>query len=254
MRILLTNDDGVGSGLLAALARQLDSVGDVDVIAPAADMTGVSRSLSLHGPIAVDEIALPDGRPAFAVVGTPVDCVRFGALGLAGGKPDVVISGPNYGVNLGDDVAYSGTVAAALEAALLDLPAAAFSQQAGPEGEFDASELGRFAATLVPVLASGALPLGVVLNVNAPGGPVAGVRVTRLGRRHYRPQLRPAVESEGGRRHYRLYGSEPPRLEGEPGTDIAAVADGYIALTPLRFDLFADDALPALTALLPEAG
>ena len=108
MRILLTNDDGVGSPLLADLATQLDALGDVDVIAPASDMTGVSRSLSLAGPIAVDEIRLPDGRPAFAVGGTPADCVRFGALGLAGGTPDVVISGPNRGVNLGDDVAYSG--------------------------------------------------------------------------------------------------------------------------------------------------
>jgi 5'-nucleotidase len=256
MRILLTNDDGVGSALLAALATQLDSAGDVDVIAPAADMTGVSRSLSLAGPIPVDEIQLLDGRPAFAVGGTPVDCVRFGALGLAGGMPDIVISGPNYGVNLGDDVAYSGTVAAALEAALLDLPAAALSQQAGPDGEFDASELGSFTLRLAPLLASGVLPPGVVLNVNGPAGPVAGVRVARLGRRRYRPQLRPAVEGEGegGRRHYRLYGEGPLRLEGEPGTDIAAVAEGCIAVTPLRFDLYADDALAALAALFPEAG
>jgi 5'-nucleotidase len=254
MRILLTNDDGVGSPLLAALANALDALGDVDVIAPASDMTGVSRSLSLAGPIAVDEISLPDGRPAFAVGGTPVDCVRFGALGLAGGTPDVVISGPNYGVNLGDDVAYSGTVAAALEAAMLGLPAAAFSQQGSPGDEFDASELGRFAARLVPLLASGALPPGVVLNVNAPAGPVSGVRVARLGRRRYRPQLRPAGETEGGRRHYRLYGDGPLRLEGDPGTDIAAVAEGFIALTPLRFDLFADDALAPLAALFPEAG
>jgi 5'-nucleotidase len=253
MRILLTNDDGVGSALLAALAAQLDAVGDVDVIAPASDMTGVSRSLSLAGPVAVDEIRLPDGRPAFAVGGTPVDCVRFGALGLAGGVPDVVISGPNYGVNLGDDVAYSGTVAAALEAAMLDLPAAAFSQQGSREDGFDASALGRFAAELVPLLASGALPPGVVLNVNAPAGPVAGVRVARLGRRRYRPQLQPAGEAEGGRRHYRLYGSGPLRLEGEPGTDIAAVAEGYISLTPLRFDLFAEDALAPLASLLPDA-
>ena len=217
-------------------------------------MTGVSRSLSLAGTIPVDEISLPDGRPAFAVGGTPVDCVRFGALGLAGGTPDVVISGPNYGVNLGDDVAYSGTVAAALEAAMLGLPAAAFSQQGSPDDGFDASELGRFAARLAPLLASGALPPGVVLNVNAPAGPVSGVRVARLGRRRYRPQLRPAGESEGGRRHYRLYGGGPLRLEGDPGTDIAAVAEGFIALTPLRFDLFADDALAPLAALLPEAG
>ena len=106
----------------------------------------------------------------------------------------------------------------------------------------------------MPLLASGALPPGVVINVNAPAGPVAGVRVARLGRRRYRPQLRPAGEAEGGRRHYRLYGDGPLRLEGEPGTDIAAVAEGCIALTPLRFDLFAEDALAALAALLPEAG
>jgi 5'-nucleotidase len=253
MRILLTNDDGVGSALLAALATQLDAVGDVDVIAPASDMTGVSRSLSLAGPIAVDEILLPDGRPAFAVGGTPVDCVRFGSLGLAGGTPDVVISGPNYGVNLGDDVAYSGTVAAALEAAMLGLPAAAFSQQGSP-GTFDATALADFAVKLVPLLASGALPPGVILNVNAPAGAVSGVRLARLGRRRYRPQLRPAGEAEGGRRHYRLYGDGPLRLEGEPGTDIAAVADGCISLTPLRFDLYAEDALAPLAALLPEAG
>lgn len=254
MRILLTNDDGVGSALLVALATQLDAIGDVDVIAPASDMTGVSRSLSLAGPIAVDEIRLPDGRPAFAVGGTPVDCVRFGKLGLAGGTPDVVISGPNYGVNLGDDVAYSGTVAAALEAALLGLPAAALSQQGSVDDGFDASALGRFTVRLVPLLASGALPPGVVINLNAPAGTIAGVRVARLGRRRYRPQLRPAGEDEGGRRHYRLYGDGPLRLEGEPGTDIAAVAEGFISLTPLRFDLYAEDALAALAALLPEAG
>jgi 5'-nucleotidase len=253
MRILLTNDDGIGSPLLAALAAALDDVGDVDVIAPASDMTGVSRSLSLGGPIAVDEVQMADGRSAFAVIGTPADCVRFGSLGLAGGIPDVVISGPNLGFNLGDDVAYSGTVAAALEAALLDLPAAALSQQASPDGSYDATELCRFAARLVPLLASGALPPSVVINVNAPAGTPRGVRVAPLGRRRYEPQLRPAGEAEGNRRHYRLYGNVL-RLDGEPGTDIAAVADGYIALTPLRFDLFAEDALAALGALVPEAG
>jgi 5'-nucleotidase len=165
-----------------------------------------------------------------------------------------VISGPNFGINLGDDVAYSGTVAAALEAALLGLPAAAFSQQASPDGSYSASELGRFARRLVPLLASGALPPGVVINVNAPAGEVRGARVARLGRRRYRPQLRPTGEAEGGRRHYRLYGAGPLELEGEPGTDIAAVAEGCIALTPLRFDLYAEDARAALAALLPEAG
>jgi 5'-nucleotidase len=253
MRILLTNDDGVDSPLLAQLATVLDEIGAVDVIAPALDMTGVSRSLSLARPIAVDEVQLPDGRPAFAVGGTPVDCVRFAALGLAGDPPDVVVSGPNLGINLGDDVAYSGTVAAALEGALLGLPAVAFSQQISPDGTYSAAALATFALRLVPLLASGALPPGVVINVNAPAGDVAGARVARLGRRRYRTQLRPAGEAEGGRRHYRLYGTGPLRLEGEPGTDIAAVAEGWISLTPLRFDLFAEDALAPLAALLPES-
>ena len=254
MRILVTNDDGVGSPLLAALATALDELGEVDVIAPASDMTGVSRSLSLGGPIAVDEMQLADGRAAFAVSGTPADCVRFGALGLAGPPPDIVISGPNLGINLGDDVAYSGTVAAALEAAMLGLPAAALSQQASPDGSHDATELAGFAVRLVPLLASGALPPGVVINVNAPAGAVRGARIARLGRRRYRPELRPAGEAEGNRRHYRLFGAGPLVLEDEPGTDIAAVAEGFIALTPLRFDIFAEDALAPLGALLPEAG
>jgi 5'-nucleotidase len=253
MRILLTNDDGIESSLLAALASRLDEVGDVDVIAPATDMTGVSRSLSLAGPIGVDEIRMADGRAGFAVSGTPADCVRFGALGLAGGTPDLVVSGPNFGINLGDDVAYSGTVAAALEAALLGLPAAALSQQVSADGSYDASALGSFVVQLVPLLASGTLPPGVVVNVNAPAGAVAGVRIAPLGRRRYRPQLRPTGSDDGGRRHYRLYADGPLTLEGDPGTDIAAVAAGYIAVTPLRFDLFAEDAQAALGALLPEA-
>jgi 5'-nucleotidase len=253
MRILLTNDDGVGSPLLAELATALDALGSVDVIAPAIDMTGVSRSLSLAGPIPVDETQLPDGRRAFAVGGTPADCVRFAALGLAGEPPDVVVSGPNLGINLGDDVAYSGTVAAALEGALLGFPAVAFSQQAGEDGSYSAAALATFALRLVPLLASGALPPGVVINVNAPAGAVAGVRVARLGRRRYRPQLRLTDEAADGRRHYRLYGEGPLRLEGEPGTDIAAVAEGFISLTPLRFDLYAEDALAPLTALLPDS-
>ena len=197
---------------------------------------------------------MPDGRAAFAVTGTPADCVRFGALGLAGGPPDVVISGPNLGINLGDDVAYSGTVAAALEAALLGLPAAALSQQASSDGSYDASELCRFATRLVPLLASGALPPGVVINVNAPAGAVA-----RRARRAARPPPLPAAAAAGRRGR----GQSPPlpplragplRLEGDPGTDIAAVAEGCISLTPLRFDLFAEDALAALGALLPDAG
>ena len=258
MRILLTNDDGVGSGLLAALAMQLDALGDVDVIAPAADMTGVSRSLSLQGPIAVDEIALPNGRPAFAVVGTPVDCVRFGALGLAGGKPDVVISGPNYGVNLGDDVAYSGTVAAALEGVMLGLPAIAVSQQSRT-GEmdfrlghvFDFTTAAAFAARVVDQLDDVPLPEGTLLNINVPGGTPRGVEVARLGKRIYQDELL-LVEEEDGRRRFRVYGDSPVH-EDEPGTDLSAVSEGRIAVTPLHFDLLATQGIDDLRAYDLEA-
>ena len=219
-------------------------------------MTAVSRSLSLAGPIAVDEIRLPDGRSAFAVGGTPADCVRFGALGLAGGTPDVVISGPNLGINLGDDVAYSGTVAAALEAALLDLPAAALSQQASPDGSFDATRARpvRAAARAAARLRSAAAGRRDQRQ-RAGRGRSRACASRALGRRRYRPQLRPAGEAEGGRRHYRLYGDVPLRLEGEPGTDIAAVAEGCISLTPLRFDLYRRGRPGAARArCCPEAG
>ena len=221
----------------------------MDVIAPASDMTGVSRSLSLGGPIAVDEVQMADGRAAFAVTGTPADCVRFGSLGLAGGVPDVVISGPNLGINLGDDVAYSGTVAAALEAALLDLPAAALSQQASEDGSYDATELCRFAARLVPLLGSGRAAAerrdqreraGRRRRAASAWRRSGAGATSRSCARPARPRATGATTAST---------ATSLRLDGEPGTDIAAVAEGYISLTPLRFDLFAEDALAALGAL-----
>jgi 5'/3'-nucleotidase len=246
MRILLTNDDGIDAGGLHALAAALRPLGDVTVAAPATNQTGVSRAITLSPTIVVDEIDMPDGGRGFAVAGTPSDCVRFAVLGLPE-RPDIVVSGSNRGVNLGDDVSYSGTVAAALEGVFLGLPAIAVSQQArgGSEDWYDDArfEYGPTCAVVAQLaqrVFEDGLPDGTMLNVNGPGrddGPL-GVRLTRLGRRIYGTAVTHDID-EAGRRHYRLY-DQPPRHHDESGTDLAAVDAGYVSVSPLRLRL--DDA------------
>ena len=232
MRVLVTNDDGVDSPELLALAQALEAVATVDVVAPSRNQSGVSRSFSLEPALAVDEVRLADGRAAFSVSGTPVDCVRFGVLGLTGAKPDLVCAGINRGANLGDDVHYSGTVAAALEAHFLGTPGIAFSQLAQPDGSYDVGAICAAAVRLAS-LASG---LGVVLNVNGPAlpiGEVRGMRVARLGRRIYELALsQQGSDARDGRRHFRLYDTIPTH-HADDGTDFSAIEDGCISVTPL---------------------
>jgi 5'-nucleotidase len=240
--ILLTNDDGVESPGLAALAAALEPLGRLSVIAPDRNRSGIGRGITINGPLHVEEAVLVDGRPALATDGTPVDCVRFAALGLFGEPPDVVVSGINLGMNLGDDVTYSGTVAAALEGVLLGVPSIAASQSpvartaAGPIWDFRASA--DFVARLVPMASDIDFPRHVVLSVNAPGLPpegIRGARLTRLGRRIYDDQL--ILEAEqNGRRRYSIYGMNPSHHR-EEGTDFAAVEAGQLSVTPIHFDL-----------------
>ena len=173
---------------------------------------------------------------------SPVDCVRFAALGLVESTPDLIVSGINHGSNLGDDITYSGTVAAALEGIVLGVPAIAVSQQSvrgemdfRADARFDFETAAAFVARLVEELASVPMPAGTLLNVNCPAGEVRGASACRLGKRIYHDQLELAEET-GGRRRYRIYG-ERPGYHHEDGTDFAAVADGRIAVTPLHFDL-----------------
>lgn len=245
MRILLTNDDGIDAGGLHALAYALRPLGEVTVVAPATNQTGVSRAITLKPAIAVDEVDLPGGARGFAVSGTPSDCVRFAVLGLPE-RPDIVVSGSNRGVNLGDDVSYSGTVAAALEGVFLGLPAIAVSQQArgGVEDwwddtRFDYAPTCALVARLVQRVLDDGLPGSTMLNVNGPGrdgGPL-GVRLTRLGRRIYGTSVSHDVDADAeGRRHYHLYDQLPGHYH-EDGTDLAAVDAGYISVSPLRLQL-----------------
>jgi 5'-nucleotidase len=241
VRVLLTNDDGISSPGLHALLAALAPLAETVVIAPAENQSAVARSITLRRAITVVEHDLPGAGAAFSVDGTPVDCVRFAALGLGGDRYDAVVSGANVGHNLGDDVTYSGTVAAALEGVLLGLPAVAVSQGAADgglgtasAGEFAFDVGARFAARLTATMLEHGLPEGLLLNVNVPHAP-RGARVATLGRRIYRDRL-DVVEDRGREKVYRIYGGEHGYDE-QPGSDLETVAEGLIAVTPLHYDL-----------------
>ncbi len=246
MRVLLTNDDGIQAAGLQALRRALLALEgiELDVIAPDSNRSATARSITTRSPLWVQEVEFEDGTTGYATEGTPVDCVRFADLGLLGRKPDLIVSGINHGSNLGDDVTYSGTVAAALEGIVLGLPAIAVSQQS-PEREmdfragreFDFSHAAPFTAALVARIVEHGMPEGTLINVNVPGGEPAGVEVTKLGKRLYDDELKLVEESEReGRKRYEIYGFEPS-FEDREGTDLAAVHRGRIAVTPIHFDL-----------------
>jgi 5'-nucleotidase len=245
MKVLLTNDDGIGASGLHAMRRALLEVPGVAlaVIAPDSNRSATARSITTRRPLWVEEIEFGDGSTGFATDGTPVDCVRFAALGLVEFEPELIVSGINHGANLGDDITYSGTVAAALEGIVLGIPAIAVSQQSDRRaldfragGEFDFDQAAAFVARMVEELDRVPMPDGTLLNVNCPAERARGARACRLGRRVYRDRLELEEEEAGGRRRYRIYG-EDPDYHREDGTDFAAIAEGLIAVTPLHFDL-----------------
>jgi 5'-nucleotidase len=253
MRVLLTNDDGIQATGLNELRKALLEVPGVElsVVAPNVNQSATARSITTRRPLEVEEIDFGDGTVGYSADGTPVDCVRLAALGLVGGSPELIVSGINHGSNLGDDITYSGTVAAALEGVVLGVPGIAVSQQSMAREmdfrlgeEFDFTEAATFTARLVEELESLPLPLGTLLNINCPAGDALGARATKLGRRIYRDKLELREEIDG-RRIYRIYGDDPS-YHAEDGTDFAAVADGCIAVTPLHFDLTATAALEEL--------
>jgi len=244
VRVLLTNDDGISApGLQAARRelRELDGV-DVDVIAPDSNRSATARSITTRSPLTVEEVEFGDGDRGFATDGTPVDCVRFAELGLVGHRPDLIVSGINHGANLGDDITYSGTVAAAFEGIVLGIPALAISQQSSGggmgyvSGRFDFGVAASFVARLVAGLQSEPIPPKTLLNVNCPAGEPGGIEVTKLGKRVYNDELKLVDEEEGGRKRYEIYGWQPGFEEVEE-TDLLAVSQGRIAVTPIHFDL-----------------
>jgi 5'-nucleotidase len=255
MKVLLTNDDGIGAQGLQTLRRALLDVPGVELatIAPNSNRSATARSITTREPLWVDEIEFDDGTVGYATDGTPVDCVRFAALGLIEFQPELIVSGINHGSNLGDDITYSGTVAAALEGIVLGVPGIAVSQQSAAREmdfrlgrEFDFTTAAAFTAQLVEEIEDVGIPEGTLLNVNVPAGDVQGVRACRLGKRIYRDRMHLTEEHEG-RKRYRIYGDDPSYHE-EEGTDFAAIADSRIAVTPLHFDLTDQPGIDRLAA------
>jgi 5'-nucleotidase len=244
MRVLLTNDDGISApGLQAArrALREVDGV-EVDVIAPDSNRSATARSITTRSPLTVEEVEFGDGDRGFATDGTPVDCIRFAKLGLVGHRPDLIVSGINHGANLGDDITYSGTVAAAFEGIVLGIPALAISQQSSGggmgyvSGRFDFSRAAPFLAQLVAALQDEQMPPKTLINVNCPAGEPTGVEVTKLGKRVYNDELKLVSEDGEGRCRYEIYGWQPG-FEQLEGTDLMAISQGRIAVTPIHFDL-----------------
>ena len=245
VKVLLTNDDGIQATGLHSIRRELRKLDgiEVSVIAPDSNRSATARSITTRSPLWVEEIRFDDGDTGFATDGTPVDCVRFADLGLLGSKPDLIVSGINHGANLGDDVTYSGTVAAAFEGIVLGIPAIAISQQSDRREmdfrfgrSFDFTHSAQLGAEVVRRLAGALPPPDTLINVNCPAGTPTGIEVTRLGKRLYDDELKLVEEDGGGRRRYEIYGFEPS-FEDEEGTDLSAIARGRASLTPIHFDL-----------------
>ena len=233
MRILLSNDDGYFAPGLAALAATLAEHGHlVTVVAPERDRSGASNSLTLDRPLMVRQT--PSGF--HYVNGTPTDCVHLAVTGLLPELPDMVISGINHGANMGDDTVYSGTVAAATEGYLLGIPSVAISLVGGGRDHFDTAA--RVAADLVARFAASPITQPVLLNVNVPDlphGELAGLAVTRLGRRH---KAQDTVRTVNPRNQVMYWvGAAGAAQDAGPGTDFAAVAERQVSITPLQIDL-----------------
>lgn len=236
--LLLTNDDGVRATGLAALASALDELGAVYVVAPEREQSTCGHALTLHRPLRAERLA--DRR--FAVNGTPSDCVNLGVLGLLPERPVLIVSGINHGSNLGDDVTYSGTVSAAMEGTLLGVPSIAVSLVEG--GDFAvAASVARLIATRTLVTG---LPPKTLLNVNVPAGVPRGIETTRLGHRVYLDKIVEQTDPRG-RTHYWI-GAGEPRWEALEGTDMGAVHEGHVSVTPLHLDLTNHRVLPEIGA------
>jgi 5'-nucleotidase len=242
MHILVTNDDGVNAPGLLALAQEMRKIGEVTVLAPDHNWSASGHVKTMHRPLRVKEVLLDDGSTALASDGAPSDCVALALLGYLTTKVDLVVSGINPNANLGHDVTYSGTVTAAMEAAIWALPGIAVSLDS-PENHLGALDYGpasRVARKVVEMILSRSLPKDTFLNVNVPYLPdeqIKGLAITRQGLRVYRDRLDRRKDPRG--RPYFWIGGDAPTGVPEPGTDFGALIEGYASITPLQLDLTA---------------
>lgn len=238
MYILLTNDDGYQSAGLAALRAVLSEIGEVAVVAPDRNWSAAGHYRKLFDPMRAWQGELSDGSPALICDGTPADCVALAVMGLLDRKPDLVVSGINLGANLGTDLLYSGTVAAAMEGLVFGIPGLAVSQAGKLPDVWDFGAAQWAVRQVVTTMTERTFPADVLLNLNIPAveaSALRGIQAARLGKRAYRDEL-VVRQDPRGRPYYWIGGSEPQDLH-QDGTDVTTVAAGYASLTAVHMDL-----------------
>lgn len=232
--ILLTNDDAFHAEGLRDLAAAMHALGRVVIVAPDRDRSAASHALSLDQPLRPRRHA----EDRWEVDGTPTDCVNLGVLGLLDARPDLIVSGINAGLNVGDDVTYSGTIAAAIEGTVLGVPSIAISQDGPP---FDFTRGAKVAATIAATVLAKGLPQDTLLSVNVPRGAHTGMKLTRQGRRVYHEPIDERVDPRG--KTYYWIGGKPSGWRDDPNCDHAAIDEGFVSITPLSIDLTNHQAL-----------
>ena len=242
--ILATNDDGYAAPGIMALVRAMRALGEVKVVAPARNQSASGHKKTLFQDIPVSEVTMPDGGPAMAVGGSPADCIALAALGAAQWPPNVVVSGINRGENMGQDLTYSGTVTAALEATIHGVPGVAISlADHDARDEADYARAAQIAVAVVRQVLQRGLPPFTILSLNVPpGDTIKGLRLTRQGIRIYLD----ALEKNGN--VMRIVGDRPSGVTNEEGTDLWALHNGYASLTPVHLDMTAHRFLADLAA------
>ena len=246
MQILLTNDDGIHAPGLAALHEAVAGLGEATVVAPDTERSGVAHSITLAHPLRIRRVHHGDALFGYGVNGAPADCVKLGCDQVLGAKPDLLLSGINLGANAAINILYSGTVAAAIEGALLGIPSVAFSLAEYDNPDF--GEAGRVVHDLVKQFVAGGLDAHTLLNVNIPGLPrsqIKGVRVTHQSRTGYDDYYEKRTDP-WGRAYYWITGELQRHFEQEPDSDLRALREGYVSVTPLHYDLTHYGAIPAL--------
>lgn len=239
MNILITNDDGIHAEGLMALKKELEKIGRVSVVAPDRPRSACGHSITLHKPLRADPVKLSDGSIGYSSNGTPSDCVSLALHGVVEGPIDLVVSGINLGPNLGWDLTYSGTVSAAMEGAMAGLPSIAVSLVADKHGQaIDYTIAAAVARNLAGMLAGHKLPRHTLLNVNVPSLPeseIKGVAITTQGKREYDGEIAERKDPTG--RSYYWMGGDGPKDTLDEGTDVKAIDDGWVSVTPVHLDL-----------------
>jgi len=246
MKILLTNDDGIYSEGIQTLKNQLDNIAEVIVIAPDRERSTVGHAMTLHKPLRIRQVKVNGGSEGYSVNGTPTDCIVIGLLEIMKNeKPDLIVSGINRGPNLGDDIIYSGTVSAAMEGGMRNIPSLAISIAAYENFKFESAAL--FTKKIISHLIKNNLPENLVLNINFPNidyKELKGIEITRHGKRVYQDELKKIHDPQGDI-HYWLGGNLP---EGkiEPDTDFKAIYNRKVSITPLSLDLTNYNIMPKI--------